>query len=498
MADGRHGERPFSLSRDEIACLRQALAAADFGESSVAAALGVPSIDQIRRIPGAVALGLTGEGTSLHTLLRLFVLGAPVEREAARRSLAPLRLERALAGGLVKKRHAAVIGSVKMVPVDGLVLAFDRELPGDAGEAADHVMGPNESARLLSRLTIRRPVDNALDLGTGCGYLAFLLARHARRVVASDINPRALAFTAFNAELNAVDNVTTVCGDAFAPLAGQSFDAVVSNPPFMISPESRLLYLSGGMKADGFVQRLAAEVPAFLRTGGVFQMRCNWVELADTPWQERLAAWFRAGGCDAWVLRSSSTEAEAYARGWMRLGVADGEPDPARLRAWLDYYAAEGIAAVGGGTVTLRKRAAPGWFRAFDAPPSLGDGCGAALAERLDALTFLAERASDDALLQTVLRVAPGVRLVQECSIGAEGWVQEQARVTTPSALGYVEEIDVYVGELIAACDGARPVGAAVRHAAARAGMEPGDVPEATLDIVRQLVEEGFLLPAGS
>lgn len=61
---------------------------------------------------------------------------------------------------------------------------------------------PATTARLLAALTVRRSIGTALDLGTGGGVQALLAARHSRRVVAVDVNPRALRYTAFNARLN--------------------------------------------------------------------------------------------------------------------------------------------------------------------------------------------------------------------------------------------------------------------------------------------------------
>ena len=60
-----------------------------------------------------------------------------------------------------------------------------------------------------------------LDIGTGSGLLAVHAAAHADRVVAVDINPRALRFAEFNAALNAVDNVEWREGSLFEPVAGE-------------------------------------------------------------------------------------------------------------------------------------------------------------------------------------------------------------------------------------------------------------------------------------
>ena len=57
---------------------------------------------------------------------------------------------------------------------------------------ADHVLGISSAATSLAQLTVREPVGRALDLGTGCGVQALHLAAHCRRVVATDVNQRAL------------------------------------------------------------------------------------------------------------------------------------------------------------------------------------------------------------------------------------------------------------------------------------------------------------------
>ena len=82
------------------------------------------------------------------------------------------------------------------------MFASDLEPPGILDLPSDHVMGVADSSRVLERLTFRRPVQRAVDIGTGCGYHAILAAQHAEQVIATDINPRAIAFTTFNALLN--------------------------------------------------------------------------------------------------------------------------------------------------------------------------------------------------------------------------------------------------------------------------------------------------------
>lgn len=74
-----------------------------------------------------------------------------------------------------------------------------------------------------------------LDLGTGSGVCAVFAARHARHVVAVDINRAAVRCAAINAQLNQVEaRIECRHGDLFAPVAGRRFDTVFFNPPFIV------------------------------------------------------------------------------------------------------------------------------------------------------------------------------------------------------------------------------------------------------------------------
>lgn len=73
-----------------------------------------------------------------------------------------------------------------------------------------------------------------LDMGTGSGVCAIFAARHARRVTAIDINAAAVRCARGNALLNQLDHKIDVRhGDLFAPVAGEQFDLVLFNPPFL-------------------------------------------------------------------------------------------------------------------------------------------------------------------------------------------------------------------------------------------------------------------------
>jgi release factor glutamine methyltransferase len=79
------------------------------------------------------------------------------------------------------------------------------------------------------------PDAEVLDLGTGSGVGAVFAARHARRVVAVDINAAAVRCATINALINHLeDRIEARHGDLFQPVAGQRFDLILFNPPFLL------------------------------------------------------------------------------------------------------------------------------------------------------------------------------------------------------------------------------------------------------------------------
>ena len=115
-------------------------------------------------------------------LIGLLLLGDDVPAD----ELADLLVET----GVAELRDRSLRGLVRVVPHDELLIASDRL---DV-EGADRVAGVHRPSATLAHLTVREPVERALDVCTGNGIQALLLSRHAGHVVATDVNARALAF----------------------------------------------------------------------------------------------------------------------------------------------------------------------------------------------------------------------------------------------------------------------------------------------------------------
>ncbi len=208
----------------------------------------------------------------------------------------------------------------------------------------DHVLGVSPASTTLAQLAVRDPVDRALDLGTGSGVQALHLAAHSGQVVATDLNPRALAMARITAGLCGVQ-VDLRAGDLLEPVAGERFGLVVTNPPFVVSPAGveRLVYRDSGLPGDEVVRRIVVEAPALLEDGGWCQVLANWVHVAGRPWEERVQGWLAGSGCDAWVLQREVLDPAAYAQLWLADAGLEGTAAWApRYDGWLAWFEAAG------------------------------------------------------------------------------------------------------------------------------------------------------------
>src|SRR5439155_23382119 len=121
-------------------------------------------------------------------------------------------------------------------------------------------------------------------------------------VLATELSPDAAAIARRNAERNHVtDRVDVRVGDLFAPVAGESFDLIVSNPPYIpsatidtLAPEVRhepRIALDGGTDGLAFYDRICAEAPSYLAPGGALVLEHGF-DQADAVRARMVAAGF--------------------------------------------------------------------------------------------------------------------------------------------------------------------------------------------------------------
>jgi methylase of polypeptide subunit release factors len=441
----------------------------------------------------------TRGGSALETLVRLFTAGVPVPRAAAERALSPQPPERWCTWGLLQADADTVRATVQLACHGDLVVATDwGPATPNVGTPPEYVMGFSPSSLTLSRLTVRRPARATLDLGTGCGLQGLLAAAHSERVVATDLNPRAVEMARFNAALNGVAHMRCIEGDMFEPVGDEHFDLVVSNPPFVVGPAHGHMFMSGGRDVDALCADLARSAPRHLNPGGWCQFLANWAVLRGEDWRERLARWVADADCDTWVIRRERQPADEYAALWIETDRDDAGEYAARFDEWMAYYDAHDVEAVDYGLVTMRRRGdgRPGRLRCDDLRGPWDQADGEAVAAAVERHDWLS-RTDDTALLDARLRVADAARLSRELVAVRGDWVPVSASLRAEGAVAEPGGIDPHGERIVAACDGATPLRTLLQQLADTLGAPPAEVAPGGLRAVRNLVERGVLLPPG-
>lgn len=491
--------------------LRDALTAARFTYDEVAELLGPLAHAALGRNETTPGLRRTRGGGPLDTLVRLFLLQTPVPLEAAEAAL-PGLVDRLAVEGLLEQSVGEVAARMDVRPY-----AADAG-PGSAGDlwvlsdltpgldgapqrvGADYVLGISPASTSLAQLTIRDQVSRSLDLGTGCGVQALHLAAHSGRVLATDVNERALWITHFNAALNEVGHKVEVReGSFFEPVRDQTFDLIATNPPFVISPATgeRLVYRDSGLPGDRVVEDIVRAAPALLNPGGWCQILANWVIARDTPWDERLESWL-GEDVDALVVQRELLDPAAYVELWLKdsghhPSTGTGHADDYRYRydTWLSWMEQQGVEGIGFGWINLHKTDAAGAPRRelLEWPYDVEQPIAPAIAAWGTAVR--AEVGPDSRLLLPVD--------VQQETIGAPGAEDPTAVVLRQQrGLRRARQVDTVTAALAGACDGELTLGRLLDAISELLGLDPA-VTRATYEpIAAELVAEGFLVPARS
>ncbi len=405
-------DAPRSDNPDLLAALAADLLALDYTVDGVAELLGEEAHQALGRDQTVPAVLVLRESTEpLATVCKLWLLAQDIQNKELSVVLPSLSIETLSLLGLIEavpgadRVRAAIDLRPYGWPADGkggndtnLLVASDlgaHQRPGVLRH--DHVLGIGQASLTLAQGTIRREVNKALDVGTGCGIQLFHLLQHAKTVVATDISVRALAFTRFNLLLNApalglnvgdlepndvnpagnpervAPRVSLRLGSLLEPVAGESFDLIVSNPPFVITPRhfgedagQQFTYRDGGLAGDAIVERLVRELPAVLAPGGTAQMLGNW-EIKTTAndagapveWSDRPRLWIPEG-VQAWFIQREQVSPGGYAETWLQ-DASQGRESQAYVTAYENYvldFASRAVAGIGFGYILLRTPAA--------------------------------------------------------------------------------------------------------------------------------------------
>ena len=468
---------PRAENAELVRRFRRVLDAAGYAPGETRRLLGETIIESwelplhLRRLPG--------EGV-LPTLFRLFLLGAPVSVAAAENAVAPLSADDLVALGMVRVEDELVEPLVRIVIHNDILIASDGEATYLAPH--EHVSGVSLSSRTCLALTHRAQVARALDVGAGCGVQAIVAASNADKVVATDVNRRALAFAAFNAALNGISEIETRTGSLLEPVAGERFGLVMCNAPYVISPEDRFAFRDAGMSGDGVSELLVRDVPELLEDGGTATLVLSWLSDED-DWAARPRSWIEGAGCDAWVVGGPTLDPLDHAAKWTNFIARDQEAFGEALDEWAGYIQGLGASHVTEGVVILRKRSSgTPWFRADRLPRGAPKAAAGQLA-RVFAVRDALESGSP--LLDLTPTLTDAARITETVAPREGGPQTLDLRLSLADGLLFETAIDPAYATALLSLDGTTSLGDALAaHGIDPAGAEP---------FLRELALTGFL-----
>ena len=511
---------PIVLSA-EISALRTDLLDARYVTEHVEELLGEVAAAALRRedpVPARRRLAASEDPAA--TLLDLFTLGAALPAARVAAALPTLGIQGAQRLGLLAPADApdpadgpCVRALVDLAPysaeddagsVDWWIASDLSELATGAPLSPEHVLGVGGASLTLARITPRSPVRRVLDLGCGGGIQALHASRHAEHVVATDLSERALAFAAFNVALNGIE-LELRHGSLLEPVAGESFDLVVSNPPFVITPRSAdaehgaWTYRDGGRAGDTLLGELLTQLPAHLAPGGSAVMLGNWEIGAGEDWDTHPRAWLapaREAGVDAWVLQREQEDPAEYAATWAR----DGGITPRDARwgalvgAWLEDFASREVEAIGFGYVLLRRpdpaADGHGLLRTEQAPGTGSGPLAAHLAASLAALRSVSALTDEELAASRPVRAED---VVERRHLTPGQWDPLLIELVQGAGLARTVRADQALAATVGALDGTLTLGQVVAAVCALTDADEEQTRDRILPAVRELAITGMV-----
>ena len=218
--------------------------------------------------------------------------------------------EEASCGGAVSRFESLIEGRCRRIPLQQLL--GNQEFMGLSFAVNEHVLIPRQDTETLVETVLedlRREQDGKfadnkdrfriLDLCTGSGCIGISLAKYLDRmpfqIILSDISGEALRTAKENIRrLGVKQTCRTVQSDLFEAFAGEAFDCIVSNPPYIptkdieeLSPEVRdhepRLALDGSGDGLAVYRRIAACAGEHLLPGGRIYLEIGWDQGSSVP-----------------------------------------------------------------------------------------------------------------------------------------------------------------------------------------------------------------------
>jgi carbamoyltransferase len=341
---------------DTLASLRMVLDEAGYDETAICTLLGVDSMQCIDPTHLHYYDRFLLPNTPLADLVRLFLLRVALPEAKLRGLFGDGLFEILSRLGVLYQRSELWVSRVDLYSVEGLYLATDHRyiLSEENRLSETPVMYIGLDSRGLVHAAPRKPCVRLLDLCTGSGIQALSGSRYATEAVGVDLNPRAVRFARFNAQLNGITNVRFLLGDLYAPVQDETFDVILANPPFVPSPHNDLRYRDGGRTGEAVLARIISEADPYLSPGGQLHIVTDLVDIRG--YAAKLQRWWQGGSADQLVLGTADRNEILFSVPHSHAPFGQSfESYNTELEKWVRNYREAGFEAVNFGYIFIKQ-----------------------------------------------------------------------------------------------------------------------------------------------
>ncbi len=326
---------------------------AGYNEANICKLLDVPSQQQI-------------EPTYLHYYDRYqlpqSILGDLIRLFLLRGTLTTVRLQEIFGDelfstlwslGMLIQRGGDWASRVDLFAIAGLYIATDHRYMIFAEDEIDEgaVMYVGMDSVGLVHTAPQYPVNRLLDLCCGGGIQSLVASRYATEVIGVDINPRAIRFARFNAQLNGISNIRFCQGDLYEAAPGY-FDTILANPPFVPSPSQECGFRDGGVDGENILARIISESSNYLAAYGKLFIVTDLVNIKE--YESKLERWWQGGQAHKLVLSTADRNDILFSVPHCHTAFNQSlEQYNIELDQWLQNFHTTGLRAVNFGYILI-------------------------------------------------------------------------------------------------------------------------------------------------
>ncbi|BAZ12518.1 RNA methyltransferase, TrmA family protein [Calothrix sp. NIES-4071] len=286
-------------------------------------------------------------------LIRLFLLQGAFTKAKLQEIFGQELFSTLCSLGLLIQRGEDWASRIDLFAVAGLYVATDHRymiLPEDEIEE-DVVMYVGMDSTGLVHTAPQYPANRVLDLCCGSGIQSLVASRYTKEVVGVDINPRAIRFARFNAQLNGISNTHFCLGNLYETTSGY-FDTILANPPFVPSPSQECRFRDSGVAGEEILARIITESANHLAPLGKLFIVSDLVNIQQ--YESKLEQWWQGGAADKLVLSTADRNDilfsvphchTAFNQTWEQYNI--------ELDEWLQNFHTSGLRTVNFGYILI-------------------------------------------------------------------------------------------------------------------------------------------------